>query len=103
MRPLKGRLNLPQGAELRTPIIINGVTRHCTASVGVALFGAHAITAEGTAHRQTLPSGQGRWQKYRAVFDPDAVAVLERIALERELEDAIGQKQPVHYQPQDKR
>ena len=91
-------------SAIRTPIIINGVTCHCTASVGVALFGAHAITPEELLKQADLAMYQAKDAGRNTVrfFDPQMqLAVLERIALERELEDAIGQEQfVVHYQPQ---
>lgn len=89
---------------IRAPIVINGVTCHCTASVGVALFGTHNITPEELLKQADLAMYQAKDAGRNTVrfFDPQMQkVVLERIALERELEEAIGLEQfVVYYQPQ---
>lgn len=89
--------------SIRSPIVINGVTCHGTASVGVALFGGHGITPEELLKQADLAMYQAKDAGRNTVrfFDPQMqLAVLERIALERELEEAIGLEQFVlHYQP----
>ena len=89
--------------SIRSPIVINGVTCHGTASVGVALFGGHGITPEELLKQADLAMYQAKDAGRNTVrfFDPQMqLAVLERIALERELEQAIGLEQFVlHYQP----
>ncbi len=91
-------------SSVRAPIVINGVTCHCTASVGVALFGSQGITTEELLKQADLAMYQAKDAGRNTVrfFDPQMqMVVLERIALERELEDAIGLEQfVVHYQPQ---
>ena len=91
-------------STVRTPIIVNGVTCLCTASVGVALFGSQGITTEELLKQADLAMYQAKDAGRNTVrfFDPQMQkVVLERIALERELEEAIGLEQFVlHYQPQ---
>lgn len=88
---------------IQAPVVINGVTCHCTASVGVALFGGQGITPEELLKQADLAMYQAKDAGRNTVrfFDPQMqLAVLERIALERELEEAIGREQFVlHYQP----
>ena len=88
---------------IRAPIVINGVTCNCTASVGVALFGRQGITPEELLKQADLAMYQAKDAGRNTVrfFDPQMqLAVIERIALERELEEAIGREQFVlHYQP----
>lgn len=90
-------------STIRSPIIINGVTCHCTASVGVALFGSRGITPEELLKQADLAMYQAKDAGRNTVrfFDPQMQqAVLERIILERELEEAIGLEQFVlYYQP----
>ena len=90
-------------STIRSPIVINGVTCHCTASVGVALFGARGITTDELLKQADLAMYQAKDAGRNTVrfFDPQMQqAVLERIVLERELEDAIGLEQFVlYYQP----
>ena len=88
---------------LREPILVEGVTCHCTASIGVALFGKQSITPDELLRQADLAMYQAKDAGRNTVrfFDPAVQkTVMERIELERDLEEAIRLEQFVlYYQP----
>jgi len=77
---------------------------HCTASIGVTLFGAHEENVDELLKQADLAMYQAKDSGRNAIrfFDPDMQAtVTTRVALEASLGEAVQQRQFVlHYQPQ---
>ena len=91
-------------AALREPYDLGGVGHHNSASIGVTLFGADVSNAEELFQQADLALHQAKASgrdSYR-FFDPVMQAnVSERVALERELRQALQVQQLLlHYQPQ---
>ncbi|MBD8895077.1 EAL domain-containing protein [Desulfovibrio desulfuricans] len=88
---------------VREPILVEGITCNCTASIGVALFGKQSITPDELLKQADLAMYQAKDAGRNTVrfFDPAMQqTVMERIELERDLEEAIRLEQFVlYYQP----
>lgn len=88
---------------IREPILIDGITCNCTASIGVALFGKQSITPDDLLKQADLAMYQAKDAGRNTVrfFDPAMQqTVMERIELERDLEEAMNLDQFVlYYQP----
>src|SRR5690606_31227248 len=92
-------------AELGRPVQLPGLLYHGTASIGAALFGAHAVSLEdllkqadiAMVHAKKAGGGVLRF------FEPDMQAsVAARAALESELHAALKSRRQftLHYQRQ---
>ena len=91
-------------AAISAPMQVNGVSCHCTASIGVTLFGKTAIAADEVVKQADMAMYEAKYggRNTMRFFDPVMQKnVLDRIALERDLEEALGRGQFVlYYQPQ---
>lgn len=85
---------------IREPILVEGITCNCTASIGVALFGKYNITPDELLKQADLAMYQAKDAGRNTVrfFDPTMQqTVLERLELERDLEEAMRIEQFVLY------
>jgi diguanylate cyclase (GGDEF)-like protein/PAS domain S-box-containing protein len=83
---------------------LNGTEHRSTASIGATLFRGHQASIDDLMKQADLAmyKSKARGRNVLHFFDPDMqTAVMERAALERDLREAVEQKQFVlHYQAQ---
>ena len=82
----------------------NALNYHCTASIGITLFGAHSTNVDELLKQADLAMYQAKDSGRNAIrfFDPEMqAAITSRVALEADLREAVeaGQFQ-LYYQPQ---
>ena len=82
----------------------NALNYHCTASIGITLFGAHSANVDELLKQADLAMYQAKDSGRNAIrfFDPEMqAAITSRVALEADLREAVqaGQFQ-LYYQPQ---
>ena len=82
----------------------NALNYHCTASIGITLFGAHSANVDELLKQADLAIYQAKDSGRNAIrfFDPEMqAAITSRVALEADLREAVeaGQFQ-LYYQPQ---
>ncbi|MDO8789388.1 MAG: PAS domain S-box protein [Sulfuritalea sp.] len=83
---------------------LNGIEHRSTASIGATLFRGHQASIDDLMKQADLAmyKSKARGRNVLHFFDPDMqTAVMERVALEKDLRDALQEKQFVlHYQAQ---
>ncbi len=93
------RLQVSGGSEGHDCIL-----HHCSASIGVTLFGARRDSVDELLKQADLSMYQAKDSGRNAIrfFDPDMQATVSiRVALEAELREAVQKEQFIlHYQPQ---